>query len=93
MQALVFESFEGIEACLAAIEADPDAVIVRVKNRYTRDYDAAETAGYRSRPPLFKENISTKEGLLREAYGKFVKLSSATTTPRRRVVIALRHNL
>ncbi len=46
-QALVFESFEGIESCLAAIDADPDAVIVRIKNRYTHSYEADETAGYR----------------------------------------------
>ena len=36
------------------MEADPDAVLVRIKNRYAHSYDAAETAGYRYRvePPL-----------------------------------------
>jgi hypothetical protein len=50
-QALVFESFEGIEACLAAIAEDPDAVILRIKNRYTHSYDAVETGGYRFQGP------------------------------------------
>ena len=29
------------------MELDPDAVIVRVKNRYSRHYDGENTAGYR----------------------------------------------
>jgi hypothetical protein len=49
---IVFESLEDVVRCLEAVATDADAAVVRVKNRYGPDYDAAETAGYRSATSL-----------------------------------------
>ena len=36
-----------MRACLAGILADPDLVVVRIKNRFSARYPSASTAGYR----------------------------------------------
>jgi len=46
-QSIIFDTIEEVTQCLQNIENDPEVVVVRVKNRYTRDYDGKETAGYR----------------------------------------------
>ena len=46
-QSIVFDDSAGIVACLAAIQADPDVRVIRVKNRLDLDYDATTSAGYR----------------------------------------------
>ena len=43
----MFEGPEDLLACLEAVAADPDVVVVRVKNRLRADYDARQSAGYR----------------------------------------------
>ena len=45
-QSIVFEDVAGVAACLVALRADPDARVLRVKNRLDPAYDA------RSRPPV-----------------------------------------
>ena len=47
MQAIVFETLRDITACLTLISADPDVVILRIKNRLDPDYDAGLSGGYR----------------------------------------------
>ena len=44
-QSVVFEGPAGVAACLAAIRADPEARVLRVKNRLDPTYDAAASAG------------------------------------------------
>jgi hypothetical protein len=46
-QSIVFDSAADVAACLRAIREDPDALVVRVKNRLDPAYDAAASAGYR----------------------------------------------
>ena len=46
-QSIVFESVGDVTACLAAIRADPEVVVLRVKNRLDPGYDSAASAGYR----------------------------------------------
>jgi hypothetical protein len=47
VQAVIFETLEDLTRCLEAVLADGNAVVVRIKNRYARDYDSDESAGYR----------------------------------------------
>jgi len=46
-QSIVFEKTEDLARCLAAISSDDDILIVGVKNRLSKDYDAMHTMGYR----------------------------------------------
>ena len=46
-QSIVFRDAAGLAGCLRAIADDPDAEVVRVKNRLDPGYDAAASAGYR----------------------------------------------
>ena len=46
-QSLVFDDVAGVAACLAAVRADPEARVLRVKNRLDPGYDAGLSAGYR----------------------------------------------
>jgi len=46
-QSICFASLDGVLSCLNAVRADPDAVVVRVKNKLTTEYKSARTAGYR----------------------------------------------
>jgi hypothetical protein len=46
-QAIVFEGFRDLSACLGLIAADPDVQILRIKNRLDPDYDASASGGYR----------------------------------------------
>ena len=43
----MFKSLEDLCSCLAAIAADRDVVVVRVKNRLDPEYDAVASTGYR----------------------------------------------
>ena len=47
-QSIVFDDLQNLAACLEAISSDPEARVVRVKNRFDPSYDGNETAGYRS---------------------------------------------
>ena len=46
-QSIVFEDLAGVATCLGAIRQDPDAEVVRVKNRFDPAYDPRLSAGYR----------------------------------------------
>jgi hypothetical protein len=46
-QSIVFRDAEALASCLRAITDDPDAEVVRVKNRLNPCYNAAASAGYR----------------------------------------------
>ena len=46
-QSIIFDTPQEIVQCLQTIENDPEVAAVRIKNRYTREYDGKETAGYR----------------------------------------------
>lgn len=46
-QAIVFSCLKDLQQCLETVQADPDTVIVRVKNRLDPALDAHESAGYR----------------------------------------------
>ena len=46
-QCIVFETVRDLRACVDVIAADPDAAVLRVKNRLDPAYDAAVSAGYR----------------------------------------------
>mmetsp|Transcript_18739 Transcript_18739/g.29244 ORF Transcript_18739/g.29244 Transcript_18739/m.29244 type:complete len:109 (+) Transcript_18739:1769-2095(+) len=46
-EAIVFESISDIEEALLAIEADPDVVVVRVKDRLDPVKSVEDTAGFR----------------------------------------------
>ena len=46
-QCIVFREGRDLVKCLRAIRDDPDAVVVRVKNRLDPDYAARESGGYR----------------------------------------------
>ncbi len=43
-----FRRVEEVLVCLEALLADPDVVVLRVKNRLDPDHDAETTGGYRS---------------------------------------------
>ena len=45
---IVFQTIADLTNCLAALIADPEVQIMRIKNRYSREYDATQSAGYRS---------------------------------------------
>ena len=61
-QSIVFENMEGIARCLQEIRLDPDAVVVRVKNRYDPKLDSALSAGYRD----VSLNLRLRQPLTRE---------------------------
>jgi hypothetical protein len=46
-QSIIFDDVPAMTACLRTITADPDAEILRVKNRLDPDFDSAQSAGYR----------------------------------------------
>jgi hypothetical protein len=46
-QSIIFDGPAGVAACLRAVAADPEAVVLRVKNRLDPAYDARSSAGYR----------------------------------------------
>ena len=46
-QSIVFDSVEGIVACLRLIEQDKDVEILRIKNRLDPAYNSSQSAGYR----------------------------------------------
>jgi hypothetical protein len=46
-QSIVFEDAAGVAACLAAVRADKEVLVLRVKNRLDPNYDATVSAGYR----------------------------------------------
>jgi hypothetical protein len=46
-QTVVFNDVAALLACLRAIRADPEARVLRVKNRLDPAYDARPSAGYR----------------------------------------------
>ena len=46
-QSLVYVDAAGVAACLAAVRADPEARVLRVKNRLDPADDARGSAGYR----------------------------------------------
>ena len=46
-QCIIFEDVASVAACLQCIASDPEVRIVRIKNRLDRDYDSAQSAGYR----------------------------------------------
>ena len=46
-QNIVFDSLEGIIACVHTILEDPQALVLRVKNRYDPAYSSHDSAGYR----------------------------------------------
>ena len=46
-QSIVFDDVEGLASCLRAIADDPNAEVVRIKNRLDPAYDSAASAGYR----------------------------------------------
>ncbi len=45
-QQIIFESPENMLNCARLIVADPEILIVRIKNRLDLAYDASTTAGY-----------------------------------------------
>lgn len=47
-QSVVFESIGSLRHCLDAIHNDPGVLVVRVKNRLSRKFNAAESAGFRN---------------------------------------------
>ena len=61
-QAIAFEGMQDMADCLNAIGSDPEVRIVRIKNRYTPGYDAAQSGGYRD--VLLNLQICTPEALL-----------------------------
>eukprot|EP00282_Hemiselmis_andersenii_P037851 CAMPEP_0169447236 /NCGR_PEP_ID=MMETSP1042-20121227/11412_1 /TAXON_ID=464988 /ORGANISM="Hemiselmis andersenii, Strain CCMP1180" /LENGTH=761 /DNA_ID=CAMNT_0009558779 /DNA_START=2562 /DNA_END=4848 /DNA_ORIENTATION=+ len=44
---IAFENFEDLTKCLATLLTDEEVRVIRIKNRYSPDYDAAKSAGYR----------------------------------------------
>jgi hypothetical protein len=46
-QSIVFENAAGVAACLAAVRADKEVLVLRVKNRLDPTYDSTASAGYR----------------------------------------------
>ena len=42
-----FDDFQSIAKCIEAMEWDSDIHIVRIKNRFSNDYNAKISAGYR----------------------------------------------
>ena len=63
-QSIVFEDLAGVAACLAAVRADKEVRVLRVKNRLDPDYDAAASAGYRD-VALNLQLVSAQAGQLR----------------------------
>ena len=47
-QSIIFETVAGVNACLAAIAADGDVALARIKNRMHPAFDAAVSAGFRN---------------------------------------------
>ena len=39
-QSIVFDNLEGVERCLAVLQADHEAVVLRIKNRFDSAYNA-----------------------------------------------------
>ena len=46
-QSIIFDDAADISTCLLNISADPDVLIVRIKNRLDPAYNSAVSAGYR----------------------------------------------
>jgi hypothetical protein len=46
-QSIVFDDLPAMTACLRTIAGDPDAEVLRIKNRLDLDFDSAQSAGYR----------------------------------------------
>lgn len=46
-QSIIFDDVASMTACLERMASDPDARILRVKNRLDPAYDSARSAGYR----------------------------------------------
>ncbi len=46
-QCIVFECISDLVDCLRAIEADPDILLLRIKNRMDPAYNAQASGGYR----------------------------------------------
>ena len=46
-ESVVFKSLRDLSTCLAAMAADSDVALLRVKNRFDPAYDSASSGGYR----------------------------------------------
>lgn len=46
-QSIIVDNVEDVIRCLELVMADPELVVVRIKNRLDPGYDGVETAGYR----------------------------------------------
>ena len=46
-QCIVFDCVRDLFDCLRAIEADPEVLLLRIKNRMDPAYDAQQSGGYR----------------------------------------------
>ncbi len=44
---IIFEDFVNLSGCLEAMSSDINVEVVRIKNRYSHEYSAIESAGYR----------------------------------------------
>ena len=44
-QQIVFRTVHELRECLSAVASDPEATILRHKNRLSLDYDAVQSAG------------------------------------------------
>ena len=44
-QQIIFHNVHDLRECLAAIASDPEATILRHKNRLSLEYDAVQSAG------------------------------------------------
>ncbi len=46
-QSIVFKKISDLISCLQSLIEDKEVIILRIKNRLDRDYDASCSAGYR----------------------------------------------